>query len=82
MTFGLFLSDTVKSVVLEVIIQNLFMVVIEGVIRFFGDNFFFFLWTAFLVIMFVLLTIHPIFIAPLFNKFEPLDINDPKEKEL
>jgi len=56
------------------------MLVIEGVIRLFGDNFFFFLWIAFLVLMFVILAIHPLYIAPLFNKFEPLNIEDNKEK--
>lgn len=82
MTFKLFVSDTIKSTLLMTIMQNVLMVVIEIIISKFGDKFFFVLWIAFLVIMFVLLTIHPLYIAPLFNKFEPLNIEDPKEKEL
>lgn len=58
------------------------MLIVEGVINFFGNNFFIYLWISFLIIMVIILTIHPIFIAPLFNKFEPLDINNPKEKLL
>ncbi len=82
MTWKLFATDTLKSTIIETVIQNILMVVIEVIIGYFGKNFFFILWIAFLIIMFVLITIYPIFIAPLFNKFEPLDVSIPKEKEL
>ncbi len=82
MTWRLFATDTLKSTAIETIIQNILMVVIEVIIRYFGKNFFFFLWIAFLIIMFIFITIYPIFIAPLFNKFEALDVSIPKEKEL
>lgn len=82
MTWRLFATDTLKSTAIETIIQNILMVVIEVIIRYFGKNFFFFLWIAFLIIMFIFITIYPIFIAPLFNKFESLDVSIPKEKEL
>jgi STE24 endopeptidase len=82
MTFKLFINDTIKSTLLTTIMYNALMIIVEVIISKFGDKFFFVLWIAFFVFMFVLLTIHPLYIAPLFNKFEPLNIEDPKEKEL
>jgi STE24 endopeptidase len=58
------------------------MIIIEVVISYFGDKFFIFLWIAFVLLIFFLLAIYPIFIAPMFNKFEPLNQDNPKEKEL
>ncbi len=82
MTWKLFITDTLKSLLIEVVIYNVFMMVVEFVIRLFGDSFFLYLWIAFISIMFILLAVYPIYIAPLFNKFESLDINNAKEKQL
>lgn len=80
MTLKLFLTDTLKNLILSTTIYNIFMIILEGIISIFGNNFFVFLWIAFLIIMLVLLTIYPLYIAPLFNKFEALNLDNPKEK--
>lgn len=49
------------------------MLIIEGIILLFKENFFIYLWISFLIIMFIILTIHPLFIAPMFNKFDYLN---------
>lgn len=82
MTVKLFISDTIKTTLIGSIIYIILMIVVESIVKLLGNNFFIFLWIAFIIIMFVFLAIYPLYIAPLFNKFEALDINDPKEKEL
>lgn len=72
-TAGFFIKDTIKSFVLS----NVLMIPIGAAIIFIvnlgGDFFFVWLWAFLSVVMLALLTIYPTFIAPLFDKYRPLE---------
>lgn len=65
---------------LQASLMVILMNVLEKIVSVFGNKFFIFLWIALLAMMVVLLTIYPLYIAPLFNKFEHLDMTVEKEK--
>jgi Zn-dependent protease with chaperone function len=71
-TFAAWLGDRGKGLVVGLIVQTVFLVILYAAIRRFGR-----LWWmagAFLTVLFTILVvaITPVFIAPLFNRFEPL----------
>ena len=71
-TFGLFLKDKVLSVFLSIFIGVPVMGGIVWLARTVGGNFALYAWGFMLVVSLVMMTIYPVFIAPLFNKYEEL----------
>lgn len=82
MTLRLYITDTIKSYLITAILMSIFFSMLEKIISVFGNSFFIFLWVAFIVLMLIIITLYPTVIAPLFNKFENLNEEIPKEKEL
>lgn len=58
------------------------MGLLNFIMYYFGSSFIMYAWVTSLVFISVLIVIYPTFIAPLFNKFEPLDKNNEKEKQI
>lgn len=79
-TKGLFISDFIKSQVLAFAIGTPVMIGFVKIINYFGDQFFVYVWSAFFVFQIVMMTIAPIVIMPLFNKFTPLEDGTLKTK--
>lgn len=71
-TLKLFFTDMIKSTVLGMVIGTPVLYAFLKIIDYFGKSFFFYLWVFFLAFQFVMITVYPIFIQPLFNKLEPL----------
>jgi hypothetical protein len=79
-TVKVFLLDEIKTFCLSMFIGNIFLVLVIWVIHWGGKTFYFWLWGLTMAFSFVMLTVYPNFIAPLFNKFEDLKNQSLKEK--
>lgn len=71
-TLRLFFKDMLMSTILGIVIGTPVLYAFLKIIDYFGQSFFVYLWLFFLGFQFVMITIYPIFIQPLFNKLEPL----------
>lgn len=72
-TLSLFLTDTLKTVLLAVLIGIPLLVLILWIMDSMGSLWWIWAWTAWAGFNLLLLIIFPTFIAPLFNKFQPLE---------
>ncbi|OWZ07725.1 CAAX prenyl protease 1 [Phytophthora megakarya] len=72
-TLGLFLMDKVKSFGLFVVIGFPVTAVLIYVIRWGGEYFYMYVWAFLFTFSVVMMTLYPVFIMPLFNKFTPLE---------
>ncbi|CAN3361427.1 CAAX prenyl protease 1 [Diutina catenulata] len=73
MTPGLFFADFAKTFALSSVIGGPLIAALLKIIARYGDNFIFYATGLFLFFSLFLQTIYPTVIAPLFNKFEPLE---------
>jgi len=73
MTARLYVTDWIKSQALGIVIGAPIMTLIIWVVRWGGPHFYVYVWGTIAVIQIVMMTIYPILIAPLFNKFTPLE---------
>ncbi|XP_030387158.1 CAAX prenyl protease 1 homolog [Scaptodrosophila lebanonensis] len=71
-TAGFFAWDQVKGFLVAQVLMVPITAAIIFIVQRGGDNFFIWLWLFTGVISLILLTIYPIFIAPLFDKYTPL----------
>nr|CAG8632869.1 5422_t:CDS:2 [Entrophospora candida] len=76
MTVGLFFMDMIKGFLIAGVIGLPILALLLQIIKWSGDAFYFYVWIFTIIINFVLLTIYPTLIQPLFNKVTPL----PKEE--
>ncbi|KAI8622622.1 CAAX prenyl protease 1 [Chytriomyces sp. MP71] len=77
MTFTLYASDKLKTFALTSVIAAPLVAGILQIIKWGGDNFFFyvwlFMWVILLFFQITMILLFPTVIAPLFNKFTPLE---------
>jgi STE24 endopeptidase len=78
MTWGLFWRDLLKGLLLSAVLGLPLLYAVLALMRFFGPSWW--LWAFGLLIGFqiVMMVLYPIFIAPLFNRFQPLEEGDLK----
>jgi STE24 endopeptidase len=79
-TFGFFLKDKAKKIVLNLVLTLPILSGIIWLVQWGGEYFFFYLWLFISAIIFVMMTIYPEFIAPLFDKYVPLPDGELKQK--
>jgi len=72
MTWGLWLGDQVKQSIVGVLIGGPIAALILWLMGAAGQAWWWWAWLAWVAFSLVLMVVFPIFIAPLFNKFEPL----------
>lgn len=70
-TPSFFIKDTLKSVALQFVLLPLVGAVVY-IVQVGGDYFFVYLWAFATVVLLVLMTVYPDYIAPLFDKYSPL----------
>ena len=79
MTFSLWLKDLCKSQIISLVVSALLLIPVTAVLIFFPHNW----WILVSVILFVFILaaqiVYPLVIAPLFNKFSPLEDGELKE---
>mmetsp|Transcript_63313 Transcript_63313/g.177173 ORF Transcript_63313/g.177173 Transcript_63313/m.177173 type:complete len:367 (+) Transcript_63313:482-1582(+) len=79
-TLGLFFSDKAKSFVLSCAIGGPFVALLLKIIKMGGEYFYIYVWGFMFVFSVIMMTIVPVVIMPLFNKYEPLPDGDLKNK--
>ncbi len=79
-TYSLFFSDKIKSLVLSCVIGGPFIALLLKIIKMGGDYFYIYVWAFMFVFSVFMMTIVPVVIMPLFNKYEPLPDGDLKKK--
>jgi len=77
-TLALFFTDKIKSLLLGIIIGVPVLSGILHIIKWGGDYFYLYTWAFLTGFTLIMLTIYPSLIAPLFNKFTPLQDGDLK----
>lgn len=82
MTLRLFFEDFIKGYLIQAVLMSFFGFLLESIVSYFAKKFFFFLWIAIIAFAIVMIVVYPVFIAPLFNKFENLNKEIHKEKDL
>lgn len=73
MTWGMWIGDLIKQTILGVIIGAPIAALILWQMAAAGQQWWLWAWVSWISFSLLLMVIFPIFIAPLFNKFEPLD---------
>uniref|UniRef100_A0A7S2KZA2 CAAX prenyl protease n=1 Tax=Leptocylindrus danicus TaxID=163516 RepID=A0A7S2KZA2_9STRA len=79
-TMGLFFSDKVKSLLLTFVIGGPFVALLLKIIEKGGDQFYIYVWFFMVCFSVFMMTIVPVFIMPLFNKYEALEDGDLKDR--
>ena len=79
-TIGLFISDKIKSLLLSFVIGGPFTALLLYIIRKGGQYFYVYVWAFLFVFSVFMMTIVPVFIMPLFNKYEPLQDGELKDR--
>lgn len=72
-TAGFFIKDQIKSFVVSILLSLPIASAVIYIVQIGGTYFFVWLWAFVGVVSLLFLTIYPIFIAPLFDKYRPLD---------
>jgi STE24 endopeptidase len=78
----LFIIDTIKGLVLGALIALPLLAAMLWIMGKMGANWWIYAWLFFTAVQFTLLWAYPRFIAPLFNKFSPLEEGEVKNKVL
>jgi STE24 endopeptidase len=80
MTPGLFAADLVKQLALTVLIGGPLLLLVLWLMDAMGARWWLWVWLAWLGFNLLVLLLYPTFIAPLFNKFEPLPTGETKSR--
>ncbi len=78
MTIGLFIKDIFKGLAVSLIIGIPLLYLVMWLMNSLGTTWWVWVWIVMVVFNLLILSVYPTFIAPLFNKFTPLD--DPELK--
>jgi len=73
MSFGLFVADAVKGLVVSLVLGLPLLAAILWLMRSAGDAWWIWAWAVWAAFNLTVMLVYPRFIAPLFNKFSPLD---------
>lgn len=79
-TLGLFFADKLKSMLLSSVIGAPIISAVILVIKWGGPRFYIYLWALVFAFSIIMISVYPTLIAPLFNKFQPLDDPDLRAK--
>lgn len=80
MTLKLWIVDTLKSLIISLILISLLTFVAAVVFVKFAGSWWFILAAVLIAFTFIMQVVYPKFIAPLFNKFTPLEDGEAKDK--
>ena len=71
-TASLFVSDKIKGLILQILIGGPFVSLLLKIIQWGGKHFYIYVWIFTFLFSIFMMTIVPVVIMPLFNKYEPL----------
>lgn len=79
-TWKLWLTDLIKSVIISVILMGFLLSAFIAFIIYLPKTWWFWAWVFFTAFEILLMWLYPVVIAPLFNKYEPIKDEELKEK--
>ncbi|VIO95621.1 Peptidase family M48 containing protein [Brugia malayi] len=79
-TLGFFLKDKTKKTIISLFLMAPIVAAIVYIVERGGPYFFLYIWIFLSVVIFLLMTVYPEFIAPLFDKYVPLPESELKQK--
>lgn len=79
-TPSLFVTDKIKSLLLTMIIGGPFVVALLKIIKWGGEHFYLYVWGFMFLFSVVMMTLVPLVIMPMFNKYEPLKDSELKNQ--
>jgi STE24 endopeptidase len=79
-SLGLYLSDALKSLLLGAVLGLPLLYAVLWLMQRMGDNWWLYVWGVWVAFNLLLLFIYPSFIAPLFNKFMPMQDDSLKQR--
>ena len=79
-TVSLFTMDKIKSLFLTFLIGGPFVAGLLKIIIWGGEHFYLYVWAFMFAFSVIMMTAYPVFIMPMFNKYEPLDDGDLKTR--
>lgn len=80
MTFKLWVLDSIKGLAASLVISLILLLGMTAVLVFFPKTWWIFLTVLIFIFTFVMMILYPLVIAPIFNKFSPLEDGELKEK--
>jgi len=78
-TLKIWLSDLIKSMVVVIIIGTFLLCSLLLMVKYAGQNWWIWAWAIFLCFQLLMTILYPTIIAPLFNKFTPLEDSELKD---
>ncbi len=79
-TISLFFSDASKGLLVGLIIGAPFLAVVLWLMESMGEYWWLYVWAVWMGFSLLMMWVYPVIIAPLFNKFEPLEKDTLKQK--
>jgi len=79
-TPALFFTDKIKSLLLTCVIGGPFVSILLKIIKWGGESFYIYVWGFMFLFSTIMMTLVPVFIMPLFNKYEPLEDSELKTR--
>jgi hypothetical protein len=79
-TPGFFIKDTIKKYILGILISLPLVAAVIFIVQSGGDYFFLYLWIFVTLVIVLLMTVYPDYIAPLFDKYSPLQEGELKSQ--
>ncbi len=79
-TPGLFIADMLKSLILTLVIGIPFIALVLWLMVHAGEFWWLYVWAIWIGFSLLMIWAYPTFIAPLFNKFQPLENDDLKQR--
>ncbi|MDB5049675.1 MAG: Peptidase [Fibrobacteres bacterium] len=73
MTWGLFWRDLIKQSILSAVLGLPLVYAVLALVDFFGTHWWLWAFGLLLAFQIVMMVVYPVFIAPLFNRFQPLE---------
>jgi STE24 endopeptidase len=81
-TLKTFVTDQIKNLVLGLVLGGTFFCLLTVVVEYFAENFLFVSCLGSSIFLLFVIFLYPIVIMPMFNKFEPLNQENEKEKQV
>ena len=80
LTFKLWITDLIKSLLLSAIVMGIFLAVFFGLIYHAPKSWWLWVWVFFIFFQLLIMWLYPVVIAPLFNKFEPIEDQELRDR--
>lgn len=80
LTLKLWITDLIKTVLVSAIVMGLFLAIFFGIILYAPTTWWIWAWIFFILFQVIIMWLYPVVIAPLFNKFEPVEDQDLKSR--